>query len=125
MKPGDYKMDSTWIAKRILPNKLRLVMSPRTGDEPDPPQIDFSSTGQGLIDMTNIDFKFPSEHTVCGRRFDGEMQYYAYNPGRKRFVALSFLLDGEKKIIYYSHTNNTNHQFKICCLLHHHSNKKS
>ena len=97
-QPGDYKMDSTWIAKQILPNKLRLVMSPRTGDEPDPPQIDFSSTGQGLIDMTNIDFKFPSEHTVCGRSFDGEMQYYAYNPGKKRFVAVSFLLDGKKML---------------------------
>ena len=99
-------MDSIFISKQILPNKLRLVMSPRTGDEPDPPQIDFSSTGQGLIDMTNIDFKFPSEHTVCGRRFDGEMQYYAYNPGKKRFVAVSFLLDGKKMLLLFSYKSH-------------------
>ena len=94
-KSGDYRMDSDFIIKQILPNKLRLVMSRRTGDEPDPPQIDFSSTGQGIIDMTNIDFKFPSEHTVCGKVFDGEMQYFVYNSQRKRFLAVSFLLDGE------------------------------
>ena len=94
--PGDYKMDSILINKQILPNKLRLIFAPRTGEEPDPPQIDFSSTGQGLLDMTNIDFKFPSEHTVCGQRFDGEMQYYVYNPSKKRFLAVSFLLDANE-----------------------------
>lgn len=94
-KSGDYVMRSDFITKQILPNKLRLVMAKRTGDEPDPPQIDFSSTGQGIIDMTNIDFKFPSEHTVCGKVFDGEMQYFVYNSLRKRFLAVSFLLDGE------------------------------
>lgn len=108
-------MDSTLISKQILPNKLRLVMSPRTGDEPDPPQIDFSSTGQGLIDMTNIDFKFPSEHTVCGRRFHGEMQYYAYSPVKKRFVAVSFLLDG-KIMLHFPLANNICNQ--ITNLLH-------
>lgn len=70
-------------------------MAPRTGDEPDPPMVDFSDIGAGLLDMTNIDFKFPSEHTVCGTRFDGEMQYYIYNAGRRRFVAVSFFLEGE------------------------------
>jgi hypothetical protein len=88
-------MDGELITKQILPSKLRLVMAPRTGDEPDPPQVDFSSNGRGIIDMTNIDFKFPSEHTVCGSKFDGEMQYYMYHPGRERFVAVSFFLEGE------------------------------
>ena len=60
-------MDSDLIHKQILSNKLRLIMEPRTGEEPDPPQIDFSSNGRGITDMTNIDFKFPSEHTVCGQ----------------------------------------------------------
>lgn len=75
-------------------------MARRTGDEPDPPQIDFSSTGQGIIDMTNIDFKFPSEHTVCGQVYDGEMQYFVYNSQRKRFLAVSFLLDGEHGLLF-------------------------
>lgn len=45
--------------------------------------------------MTNIDIKIPSEHTVCGRRFDAEMQYFTYHPGRRKFVAVSFFLEGE------------------------------
>ena len=93
-KSGDYKMNEELIDKQILSNKLRLVMTPRTGEEPDPPQIDFSSNGRGIMDMTNIDFKIPSEHTVCGKRFDAEMQYFTYHPARERFVAVSFFLDG-------------------------------
>lgn len=95
-KSGDYRMDSDFITKVILPNKLRLVMAPRTGEEPDPPQIDFSSNGQGITDMTHIEIKFPSEHTVCGRRFDGEMQYFTFHPFRKRFVAVAFFLDASE-----------------------------
>ena len=94
MQSGDYKMNESLITKQILSNKLRLIMTPRTGEEPDPPQIDFSSNGRGIIDMTNIDFKFPSEHSVCGMKFDGEMQYFTYHPIRRRFVAVSFFLDG-------------------------------
>ena len=92
-KPGDYKMSGNLIEKQILPSMLRLVMEPRTGEEPDPPQIDFSSNGRGITDMTNIDFKFPSEHTICGHKLDGEMQYYTFHPMRKRFVAVAFFLD--------------------------------
>ena len=100
-KSGDYKMDGPFITKQILSNKLRLVLAPRTGEEPDPPKVDFSSNGKGVMDMTNIDFKFPSEHTVCGKRFDGEMQYYAYHPGRRRFVTVVFFLEGESN--YFIH----------------------
>jgi len=94
--PGDYRMDGSLIKKQILSSMLRLVMEPRTGDEPDPPQIDFSSNGRGITDMTNIDFKFPSEHTICGNKLDGEMQYYTYHPMRKRFVAVAFFLDASQ-----------------------------
>ena len=52
-------MEGNLIEKQILPSMLRLLMEPRTGEEPDPPQIDFSSNGRGITDMTHIDFKFP------------------------------------------------------------------
>jgi carbonic anhydrase len=91
--PGDYEMAGNFIEKQILPSMLRLVMEPRTGEEPDPPQIDFSANGRGITDMSNIDFKFPSEHTICGHRLDGEMQYYTFHPDRKDFVAVAFFLD--------------------------------
>mmetsp|Transcript_17435 Transcript_17435/g.36525 ORF Transcript_17435/g.36525 Transcript_17435/m.36525 type:complete len:544 (-) Transcript_17435:39-1670(-) len=92
-KSGDYRMNGEFMMKQILPNKLRIVMAPRTGEEPDPPMVDFSSNGRGITDMTNIDIKIPSEHTVCGRRFDAEMQYFTYHPGRHKFVAVSFFLE--------------------------------
>jgi len=112
-KSGDYKMDSDFITKQILSNKLRLVMAPRTGEEPDPPQIDFSSNGRGIIDMTNIDFKFPSEHTVCGHKFDGEMQYFTYHPARKRFVAVSFFLDASETNPRNEHLQEVIEAFRI------------
>jgi carbonic anhydrase len=64
----------------------------RIGDEPDPPHVDFSGLGYGDMDMLNIDIKFPSEHTLCGRTFDGEMQYFFYHPGHEKLVAITWLL---------------------------------
>ncbi|KAL9183451.1 hypothetical protein ACHAXT_004307 [Thalassiosira profunda] len=111
-KSGDYEMSGDLITKQFLPNKLRLVMAPRTGEEPDPPHIDFASNGGGMRDMTNIDFKFPSEHTVCGQRFDGEMQYFAYSPARKRFMAVSFFLDASEDNPRNEHLQEVINEFR-------------
>ena len=88
-------------------------MAPRTGEEPDPPQVDFSSNGRGIMDMTNIDFKFPSEHTVCGHQFDGEMQYFTYHENRKRFVAVSFFLDASEANPRNDHFQDVVEAFRV------------
>ena len=107
-------MEGNLIEKQILPSMLRLLMEPRTGEEPDPPQIDFSSNGRGITDMTNIDFKFPSEHTICGNKLDGEMQYYTYHPMRKRFVAVAFFLDASEGNPRNNHLQEVMHHRRVC-----------
>ena len=79
--------------KQILSNKLRVVVERRTGDEPDPPHVDFAGVGARELDLLNIDISFPSEHTVCGRRFEGEMKYFFFHPTKQVLVAIAFLLD--------------------------------
>lgn len=95
-RPGDYTIDGNMTEKQILPNKLRVVMARRTGDEPDPPHTDFSGIGYRALDMLNIDIKFPSEHTLCGRVYDGEMQYYFFHPVRKALIGIAWLIDARE-----------------------------
>ena len=40
--------------KQILPNKLRVVMARRIGEEPDPPHVDFAGIGASNLDLLNI-----------------------------------------------------------------------
>ena len=65
----------------------------RVGDEPDPPHADFAGVGAKDLDLLNIDIKFPSEHTVCGRVYDGEMQYYFFHPGKQSLLVVSWLFE--------------------------------
>jgi carbonic anhydrase len=95
-RPGDYTIDGNLTMKQILPNKLRVVMARRVGDEPDPPHTDFSGIGYRSLDMLNIDIKFPSEHTLCGRKYDGEMQYFFFHPVRKVPIGIAWLLDAQE-----------------------------
>ena len=70
-----------------------MVVDRRTGEEPDPPHVDFAGVGARELDLLNIDISFPSEHTVCGKRFAGEMRYYFFHPAREVLVAVAFLLE--------------------------------
>lgn len=79
--------------KQILPNKLRVLVARRTGEEPDPPHVDFAGIGASNLDLLNIDIKIPSEHTVCGRRYDAEMQYYFFHPTKKSLLIVSWLFE--------------------------------
>lgn len=81
--------------KQIMPNKLRVVMMRRIGEEPDPPHVDFSGVGYANLDLLNIDIKIPAEHTICNDRYDAEMQYYFFHPVKQSLVAVSWLLEAK------------------------------
>ena len=81
------------MTKRILPNKLHLHVIRKVANHTIPPSFDFSGVGAKSLDLLNIDIKFPSEHTVCGRKFDGEMQYYFYHPVKNAFIVVAWLFE--------------------------------
>jgi Eukaryotic-type carbonic anhydrase len=89
------------VKKQILQNKLRLLYPRRpcadinatACGEPDPPHIDAPNGWTGPMDVIHIDFKFPSEHTVEGKRYDGEMQVYSVHPVKKRTMILAVLIN--------------------------------
>ena len=49
--------------------------------------------GQSDLDLLNIDIKIPAEHTICGRRYDGEMQYYFFHPVKQALLVVSWLFE--------------------------------
>jgi hypothetical protein len=57
--------------------------------EPDPPHADFPEGWGGFADVMHVDFKVPSEHTINGKRYDGEMQVYHLHPGRRRMPTVA------------------------------------
>ena len=93
-KRGDFRIENdSFMMKQILPNKLRVVVARRVGDEPDPPHADFAAVGQSDLDLLNIDIKIPAEHTICGKRYDGEMQYYFFHPVKQALLVVSWLFE--------------------------------
>jgi carbonic anhydrase len=87
--------------KLIQSNKLRLLYSRRPCPdsllpecaEPDPPNSDFPNNWGGYTDVLHVDFKTPSEHTINGERYDGEMQIFNLHPTRRRLPAVSVLIN--------------------------------
>jgi carbonic anhydrase len=64
--------------------------------EPDPPVADFPNDWGGYADLMHVDFKIPSEHTIEGERFDGEMQIVHIHPSRRRTPTLSVLIRAKR-----------------------------
>jgi carbonic anhydrase len=95
-RSGDYTIEGNLTDKQILPNKLRVVMARRQGEEPDPPATDFSGVGYQHMDMLNLDIRFPSEHTLCGRNYDGEMQYFFWHPVRRALIGIAWLIEAQE-----------------------------
>ena len=82
----------------ILPNGLRLSYQERRSEwaKPIPPGADFARNGlnSGVQDLVNIDFKVRSEHRLCGKQYDGEMQlFYLHKYGN--LEAISILIDAD------------------------------
>lgn len=91
--------DDEEIKKLIERNKLRLLYQRRPCRgcrEPDPPLADFPHNWPGLIDLLHIDFKVPSEHTIYGERFDGEMQLMYIHPKRRRSPSVAVPMKATK-----------------------------
>jgi len=97
-RPGDFRMNDTEVLKEILPTKLRLNYPLRTGEEPDPPNVDIPQGWQKQMDINHIDVKFPSEHTINGTRYFGEYQVYVVSTKTQKGVGvISILIDVHRK----------------------------
>jgi hypothetical protein len=120
---GDWKLtDLTKIQPKILGSKLRLEYATRTwgpfetccGNEKNsytgwcplyetledfscgtdlPPLADFAHHWNGFAQINHVDFKFPSEHTLCGKRYDAELVYWFVWPNRKATINMSILVE--------------------------------
>lgn len=100
---GDFRVFGTknTLDLSILPNKLRVQFRRRpcrqienpVCSEPDPPHADFPHGWPGFADVLHVDFKFPAEHHIHGKAFDGEMQIYYLHPGRKRLPVVTVLME--------------------------------
>mmetsp|Transcript_5097 Transcript_5097/g.12812 ORF Transcript_5097/g.12812 Transcript_5097/m.12812 type:complete len:1141 (+) Transcript_5097:142-3564(+) len=85
---------------QIMHNKLRLIYKERRSEfeEPMPPTADFARNGlnSGSQDLVNIDFKVRSEHRLCGKQYDGEMQlFYLHKYGNMEATSVLFEADAD------------------------------
>ena len=92
---------------KILPSKLRIEYSRQNADLNEtmlrPPHGDFAHNWNGYIQVTHIDIKIPSEHTICGKRFAGEYQIYFYHPKRRKPIVQSILMEIHPKERTHKH----------------------
>lgn len=81
----------------IMHNKLRLTYKQRRSEweRPEPHGADFALNGfnSGVQDIIHTDLKVRSEHRLCGKQYDAEMQhYYLHRFGN--LEAVSVLING-------------------------------
>lgn len=97
IKGGDYNLTDDQVTMKILPSKLRIEYSRQNEIMNEtklrPPSGDFPHNWNGYIQATHIDIKIPSEHTICGKRYDGEYQIYFYHPLRRQPIVQSILIE--------------------------------
>lgn len=78
-------------------NKLRLSYKQRRSewDRPEPPGTDFAKNGfnTGVQDVIHIDIKVKSEHTLCGKQYDGEMQIFHLHGVERNLEATGILIE--------------------------------
>jgi len=81
-------------------NKLRLAYKERRSlwESPWPPGVDFARNGfkTGHQDMIVTDFHVKSEHRLCGKQYDAEIQqYYVHKYGNLEAVAILVEANGK------------------------------
>ena len=81
----------------IMHNKLRLQYPERRSEEekPEPPGTDFANNvfNSGVQDLVYIDIHVKSEHRLCGKQYDGEMQLVHVHHQEGNLEALSILIE--------------------------------
>ncbi|KAL3776324.1 hypothetical protein ACHAW5_009067 [Stephanodiscus triporus] len=87
----------------IMHNKLRLSYPERRSENemPEPPGIDFANNvfNSGVQDLVNIDIKVRSEHRLCGKQYDGEMQLFHVHHETGNLEALSILIEAGGDVV--------------------------
>ena len=71
---------------------------------PEPPGCDFAWNGKdsGIQDLLHIDLKVRSEHRICGKQYDAEIQqYYLHKYGN--LEAISILIDANPSAEHNAH----------------------
>ena len=103
-KPGDFLLTDWEVKLEILPNKLRINWPRRIKDrtEPDTPSADIPKGWGSQIDAIHTDAIVPAEHTIEGKRFDGEWRVYHVHPGGKGAAIITVLIEaGHEKNRYF------------------------
>ncbi|KAL3817136.1 hypothetical protein ACHAXA_009037 [Cyclostephanos tholiformis] len=97
---GDYGLRDESLYRptpMIMHNKLRLSYPERRSEEefPEPPGTDFAHNvfNSGVQDLVNIDIKVKSEHRLCGKQYDGEMQLVHVHGQEGNLEILSILIE--------------------------------
>lgn len=101
-------IDDDAFEKLILPHKLSIVARRRPCLDVDeagegqgsckgrrPPIADYpryASSISDYSDLHNYDIKIPSEHTIAGERFDGEIQMFHTHLGNTRLSSIGVLI---------------------------------
>ena len=87
----------------IMHNKLRLSYPERRseGEMPEPPGTDFAHNvfKSGIQDLVHIDIKVRSEHKLCGKQYDAEMQLFHVHGQEGNFEALSILIEAGGTVV--------------------------
>ena len=90
----------------------------------EPPCADYPHHWNGFVQVVHADLKFPSEHTICGKRYDGEFIIYHAHPQRQSVMTMNILIqigthnfEMQKVINAWEHKFNEN---KFKCQRHRH-----
>ena len=94
-KKGDFLLTDAEVKLEIQANKMRIIWPRRIDNraEPDTPSADIPKGWGSQIDATHTDLVIPAEHTLNGKRYDGEWRTYHMHPGGKGTAVIATLID--------------------------------